>query len=343
MVLLTLSCAPALGDPEGPDVASRDGVVAPETASGEPTPENSVAAAADPGAAASGAGDPADAGDGALDLAFLGVHLVWGALAGLWLWKRRSILFQPKDDTTPVGTTSPVDRSVGWLLLAGAVLVWFSMGTGAASAQVLFGIDLEEYQTLRGMVLVNGGGYLGGLLALGFLVSLFRPLLGTLGRRPRFGDIPRALGAYVIAHPLIWLIGWLSTLLAQALAGPEAIDPLAHETLQALRDAPMGVWWVLTGVIAVVAAPVLEELIYRGMVQNGLMRLSGSPGLAIGGSALVFSLMHYSSVAPHALPTLFALGVAFGMAYNRTRCLAVPIVMHATFNAINLAMTYFWS
>lgn len=217
------------------------------------------------------------------------------------------------------------------------MLVWFGMMTGAASAQLLMRIKPEDAQTLRTMVLVNTGAYAGGLLALVFMGVMFWPLARLLGRRPRLTDIGRALGAYLIAHPFVFLTGWASTQIAKAIAGSTP-NPVAHETLRALSDQPVGLWWVLAIVIALVAAPLLEEIMYRGLIQNGLLRLTRSPATSIGGASLIFALMHYSSVAPYALPMLFVLGLAFGIAYHRTRSLGVSIVMHATFNAVNLAL-----
>jgi membrane protease YdiL (CAAX protease family) len=41
----------------------------------------------------------------------------------------------------------------------------------------------------------------------------------------------------------------------------------------------------------------------------------------------------------HTLLALFTLGAGMGIAYERTRNIVVPIVMHGAFNGVNVLMT----
>jgi membrane protease YdiL (CAAX protease family) len=165
------------------------------------------------------------------------------------------------------------------------------------------------------------------------------PVLAALGRRPGLGDLAGAVRAYLLAHPFVWLTGVVGVWVAHALAGADTpIDPLAHDTLRRLADEPRDVWWVLLILTAVVGAPIVEEVIYRGLIQNGIARLTRAPLVSVVGTSLVFALVHYGAVSAHALPTLFVLSLAFGVAYMKTGRLGVPILMHAVFNGMNVTL-----
>jgi membrane protease YdiL (CAAX protease family) len=48
--------------------------------------------------------------------------------------------------------------------------------------------------------------------------------------------------------------------------------------------------------------------------------------------------VHYDVASWHAMPSLFTLALAMGLAYERTRAPLVPITMHALFNASMIAL-----
>lgn len=84
---------------------------------------------------------------------------------------------------------------------------------------------------------------------------------------------------------------------------------------------------------ACIVAPIFEELIFRGMIQRGLLS-SGKPVLAILGSALIFTFIH-----PMAQwPTTLAIGLGLGLVYQRTGDLLVCIWAHAAWNGMVLLL-----
>jgi hypothetical protein len=74
----------------------------------------------------------------------------------------------------------------------------------------------------------------------------------------------------------------------------------------------------------VVAAPILEELIFRGIVLEGLLKRY-SPIKSILISALFFGLIHLN---PWQLISAFVIGIVMGWVYYRTRNLLLPIFLH---------------
>jgi len=102
--------------------------------------------------------------------------------------------------------------------------------------------------------------------------------------------------------------------------------------------------------VVVLFGPAVEELVFRGVVFNGLYRLGalvytrsvgaerskGPPGKAIFissalASSVLFALLH---LEPVLLPVLLILAITLCALYQRTSSLLPPFVAHATFNSV---------
>ena len=96
---------------------------------------------------------------------------------------------------------------------------------------------------------------------------------------------------------------------------------------------------VLTFALVAVVAPVLEEVLLRGVVLGALARKIGTWG-AIVASAVVFSLLHLDlwSLLPFAV-----LGIGLGWLAARGRSLWPAVLAHVLYNAAILAATFFYA
>lgn len=96
-----------------------------------------------------------------------------------------------------------------------------------------------------------------------------------------------------------------------------------------------------TGVFAfitmVVAAPILEELIFRGIILDGLLK-QYSPLKSILISSLLFGLVHLN---PWQFVTGFIIGIFSGWVYYHTRSLLTTIIIHAAVNLSAFSTRYF--
>ena len=88
-------------------------------------------------------------------------------------------------------------------------------------------------------------------------------------------------------------------------------------------DQPL---WICA--LVIVAAPIVEEFIFRGLIFQGLRRSAGV-AVAVVGSAALFALVH----PPIAVIPVFGLGVAAAISFERSGCLWSSIVTHAIYNA----------
>lgn len=85
--------------------------------------------------------------------------------------------------------------------------------------------------------------------------------------------------------------------------------------------------------MAVLLAPVFEEIIFRGMILRGLMARF-KPSTAICLSAFFFCILHPLTDWPQ----IFLMGIGLGLVYNRTANLLVNIWAHAAYNLISILL-----
>lgn len=78
--------------------------------------------------------------------------------------------------------------------------------------------------------------------------------------------------------------------------------------------------------MAVICAPILEEIIFRGIIQKGMINNGVKPANAIFISAVVFGLVHGN---PWQFVGAVLLGSVLGLVYYKTKSLLMPILLHA--------------
>jgi ABC-2 type transport system permease protein len=110
----------------------------------------------------------------------------------------------------------------------------------------------------------------------------------------------------------------------QAVHGLGLIEE-ASARARAAGATPLGVWMLPLGVLA---APLFEEFIFRGLVFGGLRRSMRLLPAATA-SAAVFAIVH----PPLSMLPVFALGVCAAWAYDRSRLLMAPMIVHGVYNA----------
>lgn len=100
-----------------------------------------------------------------------------------------------------------------------------------------------------------------------------------------------------------------------------------------LVDRASGAWLVVLALVVVVGAPVVEEIVYRGLLQGAALRKMPA-AVAVVLVAVWFALVHFRPVE---YPGLFAFGLVLGVLAWRTRRLGTAVLAHAGFNAAGLA------
>ncbi|MBA7638724.1 hypothetical protein ES703_46380 [subsurface metagenome] len=105
-----------------------------------------------------------------------------------------------------------------------------------------------------------------------------------------------------------------------------------HEELKLITAHPQLPLRILIIVLAVVIAPILEEMLFRGLFQTIIRPFFAKPWLSVVISSGLFAAFHQ----PGHWPALFALGMCLGYAYEKSGSLLRPIFIHSLFNAITI-------
>lgn len=171
-------------------------------------------------------------------------------------------------------------------------------------------------------------GMLGGALLGGLILRLRKmpdqppplPPAAPKIRQPILGG----LVTFLISLPLIGGIGFAwKTLLDRC-----GYSVNEQEMVDLFRNADDPALLGIMIVLAAVIAPVTEELVFRAGIFRYL-RTRIPRSLAFVLPALLFAALHGNLAA---LVPLFALGIFFACAYERTGSIAVPMIAHALFN-----------
>jgi uncharacterized protein len=226
-----------------------------------------------------------------------------------------------------VVTTGPhrtaLPPAAAWLALGGFLLAIL----GAAAASIAAALVTDELV----VVLLAGQGVLWAIL----VGTVFRA-----SRRYGSGSLTRDFPVALQGRDLLSGFGWSLVMrlagglgaLAVALALGEAVD--VPDQLEPFDDDRTAL--VAALVLAVVGAPFVEELFFRGLVMRSLRPRFGTVG-ALVLQALLFAVAHASVTASISqnlllLAALGAAGLVLGFVAHRSRRLGPAIAAHAWFN-----------
>lgn len=205
---------------------------------------------------------------------------------------------------------------------------------GSLFARLLLGET--ELDPLARTALTTMAGYLAQVPVVLFTLSTLSDGPGRPLRLVATGAIGLAL-----ALPVVMTVSGLGGI-AQTLIMATPPPKVAHETLQALIEAPSGPWPLLVVLGVLIGAPIVEEVAYRGALQGAFRAGAMRPWTAVVATSLVFMIMHVPAIPPEgrgaALGGLFTLSLFLGLLRERTRALVPCIVAHALFNAFNLVV-----
>jgi membrane protease YdiL (CAAX protease family) len=190
---------------------------------------------------------------------------------------------------------------------------------------------------IRGKAIVVLATYLamslGTLLVLYFALRRFFPLpanwfrIEWRGRWWAWG-----LGGYVMAIPLVIGVSLVNQVIWQGKGGSNPILPLALQGNDLLS-------FLIFSTTASLAAPIFEEIIFRGFLLPSLTRYL-SVGWAIVASSLLFAIAHLS--LSEVLP-LTVLGMVLGYVYWRSQNLLASMFLHSLWNSGTLISLYILS
>jgi ABC-2 type transport system permease protein len=240
-----------------------------------------------------------------------GVLIVLSGLLALALWQKARdelpyLLDPAASPPARVSTSDGVIAAMMFFVLQGITLAIFMAATHHISGgAVVAAYSIAGATTFALFRLVYWRAKTTGIPAV-FSSSLSRSLSWGVG-----AGLVAAIGGLSYLYALQWL-GF-------------AQDSM-RESAQGLSSSA----WI--PLLVVIAAPIFEEFIFRGLIFGGLRRSLGALP-AIAASAAVFAIVH----PPLSMIPVFVLGVCAAVAYDRTKFLLAPMIAHGLYNAVVLA------
>lgn len=148
-------------------------------------------------------------------------------------------------------------------------------------------------------------------------------------RNLRFGKVlGTALGAIAPTFLVVVLVNMGASELLKGI-WPDASPQAIVQAFETTGSVPVRLLMVFA---AVVAAPLTEELLFRGLVYGVCKRYTDGWFAAIASSLLFATVhLHVGSFLP-----LFSLALILVAVYELTGCLLVPMLIHAMFNGFML-------
>ena len=171
------------------------------------------------------------------------------------------------------------------------------------------------------------------LFLIGFLVYRNVPLANAFGLLPQswWKLVVASASAFVICLPAVFAAQWLSYSILGADTAPQAIVTF-------LMEHPGLGERLMVFAIAAIAAPITEELLFRGCLY-GFLRQTTGRAVALVISSVVFALIH---AHPATMPALAVFAVALALLYEFTGSLWAPIAVHSLFNTLNFFGSLYW-
>jgi len=229
-----------------------------------------------------------------------------------------------------------------WLGIIFTLIPWLALAfaLGSLGGNVPADKPLSPQLDLANAILVF---VFGTLIEATFIIApLYFALRALRGTPARLKSALGALGfrGFDVGKALFWIVlFFLAILLVNK--GYQALTDYLVKTfhlppiqtndqviLSQAKNKPLTVYAQL--LVAVLIAPLCEELFFRGFVLMGLLR-AHPVWLAIGFSGLIFAIAHAD---PSSFPVLLCIGLALGFLRWRTRSLWPSILLHLLNNGL---------
>ncbi len=279
--------------------------------------------------------------------------ILFGIIAAILLWiaKSRRYFVLPYS----AGKEKPSDVNFKTVLAVFAIYLGMTMLVAPIAAYLVnatYTTILKKSPPLVAMGWVQLF-VLGGIFLLFYLFSLtqgtgkFKKIWKDWSiphPKPILTDILMGILSWFIAFPLVIAVGQLTDMLLYYFFGFQNYEQVAVHYLKKALDSPPLLFVALFTIL--LAAPVIEEFIFRGCLQTFFKRYM-SPVKAILLTAFCFALFHFSTSQGvgniSLVATLFTFAFFLGFIYERQASLFASIALHMTFNFVSTMRIIFFN
>ncbi len=221
-----------------------------------------------------------------------------------------------------------------------AALIVYTVQTGH-----LITDDLKDYMSHQALGWFN----LLAIISGGCGVAMGMNYLSSAQRQSIFGPTTGiwknlCVGSmtWLISYPIIAVIGELVWFGLFAFGLETHLEQVAVKHLKSVSGFPFLL--IATVGVIIFIVPVIEETLFRGVLQSWFTGKWGTVGGIIA-TSIIFACFHFSSSQGLAnvelMLSLFVLSCFLGFVYARQRSLWAPIGLHLTFNAVSALIVIF--
>lgn len=230
--------------------------------------------------------------------------------------------------------------------MSGAIFVFFAFVATASLAMELLGAG--EAEGNRKIELALAGQSIGVVIALALaVVWRRRPFASPHAQHLPAPQAPWfAAGGWSVLRLslcswLVFLCAWVPLALFGLTAAWRALGwPIEEQPHLAYFATPAATPWFVSAALAVVVlGPILEEVVFRGFLHDGLRARLG-PRMTITVAAVLFGALHVGDGSFLFVPTAL-LGALFGWLRERSGGLFAPIATHMLHNGATVALVAF--
>ncbi len=243
---------------------------------------------------------------------------------------------QPREPTRWTGDVrwSPAEA----MAVLSVTLVLFFVNDAIVNSGFARGLSVRRFVLMRAAVL---GAYYAAQI--GLLVLLVRlrdaPFARAFRLKGSGGTIAGAMASSALVMGLLVVTRLFATAYGAVAQGLGWEPPARWNTSLTDVFGPDLLGLVLSVAMVVIVGPVVEELVFRGVVLGGIRsRLGTRAGIA--GSAVLFGISHF---ALWTLVPAVALGVALGWLAARRSSLWPTVALHVSYNAVAVAAAFYLS
>lgn len=208
------------------------------------------------------------------------------------------------------GASTIAEAGAGWLVVT-AVVGWVPL---------LVGVHLVTLRHATGHAAVQAVSQAAGR------PSTAAQRIGLSFRMSDLVGVPLGVAVQVVALPALY---WP---LRQVFPDAFSLDDVERRARELYDGTSAGSGIILLVLVVVVGAPLVEEIVYRGLLQGSSVARWGRTW-GLWSVAVWFALVHFQPVE---IPGLLAVALVFGWLRDRTGRLGASILTHMAFNAAGL-------
>lgn len=226
-----------------------------------------------------------------------------------------------------IAISASVAILAGATVLGGTIGVVFDEQSGAGQPGAFAPGQLETLATARLAVV---------LLAFQAVSLLATIVLARHLQRGRADLLPLAKPAGQAAWIAASLMGLIALAAVYTLV-VYLVDPGAlYRDVGTFSDLLRSDSWWLLAIVAVLGAPVVEEVMFRGLLFGVLSRSPAGPLVAALVTSVFWSVLH-ATYSGYGLVAIFLIGLYLAWLRARTGSLIVPIAAHSLYNGLIVA------